>query len=75
MNYTGSSHSDEGVTMKDSVEAERLERANRLRRQIEDLTQGRPTPDAAKGKESPAQFIHRRMEEIKQEEGGGAKSG
>jgi hypothetical protein len=61
--------------MKDSAEAERLERAQRLRRQIEDMAQGRQSPDRSNEKESPAQFIHRRMEEIKKKESSGSGAG
>ena len=58
--------------MTDDSELERKARAERLRKQIGDLTRKAPD-DAAKPApkpESAADFVHRRMREIDQEKDG-----
>ena len=50
--------------MKKSEVAERLERAQRLRQQIDDLTRGKSGDTSATKRESSVEFIHRRMQEI-----------
>ncbi|MBQ5964348.1 hypothetical protein [Massilia sp. ZL223] len=56
--------------MTDSGEAQRLERAQRLRKQIEDLTRPKRRDTAVTENESPAEFIHRRMQEIDKDKKG-----
>lgn len=54
--------------MKTSGETDRLERAQSLRKKIDELTTAKSSDAPASETESPAEFIHRRMREIEQKE-------
>lgn len=54
--------------MTKTDEVERIERAKRLRRQIDDLTRSKREEVATDEKETPAAFVHRRMQEMERSE-------